>query len=119
SVGYIKTAKREGKLPDSFPPLGPGAKTQLPVRLGVSVIVGTKIQKPCQTYTAPIEVKPNVGDQWVYHGAMNISTQKDGHRPSYPVVFSDVLEQNTLQIANPNLDLLIEPVNSGTFELCK
>jgi hypothetical protein len=119
TVGWIKKAKQEGKLQSDFPVLGPGAKSQLPVRFGVSVIDGAHVDKPCQTYTTPIEVKPNVGDQWEYRGAMNISTQKDGKRTSFPVVYSDAFEQNTLQIATPNLDLLIEPVSSGSFELCK
>jgi hypothetical protein len=119
TVGWLAEAKKEGKLPDPIP-MGAPAKTQLPVQLGVSVITDVPTGKTCQTHTTPFNISPAVGDTWIFHGTMTVSSVQDGKRTSFPVAFSDAAGPNSIEIAAPGLQLLIEPGKQPgkSFELC-
>jgi hypothetical protein len=119
TVGWVLDESAAGKFP---PPvtLPPGRAAQLPVKLGVVPVRGAPPPGlDCRTHEQPLTLRPKVGDVLSYKGDLQISLGQEGNRRGFPTVFTDKAGSTVLQIALPDLELIVETARGNpSFELC-
>ena len=119
TVGWLRRAEREGKLP---PPgqINPFAASLIPIQFGVAQRGGNPpAGLTCAEHTAPLAIDPHLGDVWRLQSELNVSLRSGDKPAGLAGSFAPNAKQSLLQITLPNLHLLVTaPPGHRTFRLC-
>jgi hypothetical protein len=120
TVGWLRTAAKQGKLPPPEP-ISPLTRTYLTMQLGVAVRGGsTPAGLTCRTSSRPIALDPPLGTVWRMDSPVSIGLRGRENAPAgIPKTYAPDFNDHLLQVTLPNLQLRATPVaGATTFTLC-
>jgi hypothetical protein len=120
TIGFLRTAKRNGDLNPSTMPLTPEIVNEFKVRLGVAARPGRRGRQECTTTRGRVELAPRRGEVLVLGGPVRIATW-DGRRVTGPWVgFTGGGLADELTIELPDLRLVVAPaIGQNQLTLCR
>lgn len=119
TVGWLRDAIAEGKVPDPLPPTPQDANW--PLRLGVAhVHEPVPDDLECKVRRRPIEVTPKVGRKFaVTDGWMTVTLLEDGEPIAPPISYDPGWAGQVISIEAPDLEVRFEPTpGTGQFTFC-
>lgn len=119
TVDFLVFARKSGKLPDPVE-VDQALEDRIAVRLSMSqsILNTPEPAATCTTQTAPLEIEPDKGQQFVLRSPVNIAL-RDGERFTAPSQYATAWAGSTLTTQVDDATFRITPVAPATtFEWC-
>ncbi len=119
TIGFLRDAQRQGRLPVSTHPLTAAEAAQLTVRLGVAQMAVRLLPPTCDPVAGPVDIDPPKGAVYRFTSPLLITPLRGKIPQSKPVAFAPVNgQQLTIELAGMQLRVSA-PALGGHVALCR
>ena len=115
-VGFLRSARRDGRLPARPDLIDPAIEAQMPIRFGLATVgVSSGFGPTCVTHEQPLPIQPALGDRLTLATPVNVATADRDARRGRAVNF----RPSDVEVVLPELDLMLTPAPGAMrFVVC-